>query len=69
LYLILRARQALERDNSLPWLLLATALPSVLMGAMEQATLLGFLVLTSGLCLASARCSERPAPQVRLAAA
>jgi hypothetical protein len=54
-YLIWRAKHALNRHVSLSWLLLPSALPQLVVGSMEQATSLGFLVFSSGLCLVAAQ--------------
>lgn len=53
LYLVWRCFQVLKRGNALPWLLLAAALPSILVSGMENTTALGLLVFSSGLCLAA----------------
>jgi hypothetical protein len=55
LYLLLCARRALSRGAALAWLLVPAVVPVVLMGIMEQATYLGFMVFGAGLCLAAAR--------------
>ncbi len=62
LYLVLRSFQILGRGNALPWLLLAAALPGVLIGGMENSTSLGLTVFSSGLCLVAL---NRPIPKLR----
>jgi hypothetical protein len=53
LYLVWRSFQVLGRGNALPWLLLAAALPGVIVGGMENTTSLGLTVFSAGLCLAA----------------
>jgi hypothetical protein len=53
-YLTFFAFKAMRRRANLSWLLLAAALPLLIMGTMEQPTELGFIVLTGTLCLAAA---------------
>jgi hypothetical protein len=65
-YLVLKARQALSRGSVLAWLLLPGCVPLVIMGIMEQATFLGFMVFSSGLCLAAARPKDAPTSPVVL---
>lgn len=62
LYLLWQARRALARNSALSWLLIPAVAPLVLIGIMEQATFLGFMVFGSGLCLAAAQCPESTEP-------
>jgi hypothetical protein len=51
IYLVWRSFQILGKGNALPWLLLAAALPGVVIGGMENTTSLGLIVFSAGLCL------------------
>jgi hypothetical protein len=64
LYLLFQARQALARNSALSWLLVPTVAPLIIIGVMEQATYLGFMVFISGLCLAAARFPGWGAPEL-----
>ena len=52
-YLGWRSFQILGRGNALPWLLLAAALPGIVIGGMENTTALGLTVFSAGLCLSA----------------
>jgi len=54
-YLILQAFGAVKRGSVLSWFLIPTVVPTLLMTAMEQPTLLGFMAWGGGMCLAAAR--------------
>jgi hypothetical protein len=53
LYLVWRSFQTLGRGNTLPWLLLAAALPGIVLGGLENTTVLGLTIFSAGLCLSA----------------
>ena len=68
-WVVRRAWVSLRRRDPLAWLLFGTECTAIFNGSMAQPTSLGFLVFTTGLCLAAARAGERgegrPARRVR----
>ena len=60
-YLFAVAFKALKADNPLPFLLLPGVILGVVFGQMEQTSILGFMVFSSGLLLAAAR--EQPSSE------
>jgi hypothetical protein len=49
---------SLRRGIVLPWLLLGTECLGIFNGLLEQTTSLGFLIFTTGLCMAAIRSGE-----------
>jgi hypothetical protein len=61
-YLTVRAFRSMMSGSALAWLLVPCAVPSLVITIMEQSTNLGFMVLSSGLCLAASRRVENSLP-------
>jgi hypothetical protein len=57
--LIRRAWRSLKDGHALAWLLFATECVAIVNGILEQPTSLGFIVFTSGMCLAAIKSAER----------
>jgi len=62
-----RAWKWAARGETLPWLLLGTECLAIFNGILEQATNLGFLVFTTGLCMAAIEVAESEAAEASAA--
>jgi len=58
-FLVRRAWRCVRRGHALAWLLFGTECMAFFEGSMVQPTSLGFLVFTTGLCLAAIKSAER----------